>query len=158
MIYISLGSFCTDKDTTAFKEVAIIRHPRVGEYVFGFITSSVVLQVLVIYRFSSPNFVPKHSLIVLQLFSFSANISVTQFDILQFLEFLSTSDTRYHVFMCEFFGLFKRKLIFLSRSTITWLSLWLSALSTYQYSVSWLSTLSITFALVVWRMLFIAER
>ncbi|KAI5654523.1 hypothetical protein M9H77_31710 [Catharanthus roseus] len=33
-----------DKDTTAFKEVAIIRHPRVGEYVFGFITSSVVLQ------------------------------------------------------------------------------------------------------------------
>ncbi|KAL3504519.1 hypothetical protein ACH5RR_034360 [Cinchona calisaya] len=33
-----------DKNTTAFKEVAIIRHPRVGEYVFGFITSSVVLQ------------------------------------------------------------------------------------------------------------------
>ncbi|CDP11424.1 unnamed protein product [Coffea canephora] len=33
-----------DKNTTAFKEVAILRHPRVGEYVFGFITSSVILQ------------------------------------------------------------------------------------------------------------------
>jgi hypothetical protein len=39
--------FClTDQNTTAFKEVAIIRHPRVGEYAFGFITSNVVLQVL----------------------------------------------------------------------------------------------------------------
>ncbi|KAL7208441.1 hypothetical protein ACSBR1_030231 [Camellia fascicularis] len=34
-----------DQNTTAFKEVAIIRHPRIGEYAFGFITSSVVLQV-----------------------------------------------------------------------------------------------------------------
>ncbi|GMH24515.1 hypothetical protein Nepgr_026358 [Nepenthes gracilis] len=34
----------SDQNTTAFKEVAIIRHPRVGEYAFGFITSSVVLQ------------------------------------------------------------------------------------------------------------------
>uniref|UniRef100_A0A2P2M5N4 Protein LIKE COV 2 n=1 Tax=Rhizophora mucronata TaxID=61149 RepID=A0A2P2M5N4_RHIMU len=34
-----------DQNTTAFKEVAIIRHPRQGEYAFGFITSSVVLQV-----------------------------------------------------------------------------------------------------------------
>ncbi|XP_057468479.1 protein CONTINUOUS VASCULAR RING 1-like isoform X1 [Actinidia eriantha] len=33
-----------DQNTQAFKEVAIIRHPRIGEYVFGFITSSVVLQ------------------------------------------------------------------------------------------------------------------
>ncbi|XBI20454.1 hypothetical protein VPH35_061747 [Triticum aestivum] len=33
-----------DQNTTAFKEVAIIRHPRVGEYAFGFITSTVVLQ------------------------------------------------------------------------------------------------------------------
>ncbi|CAA2969777.1 LIKE COV 2 [Olea europaea subsp. europaea] len=33
-----------DQNTTAFKEVAIIHHPRVGEYAFGFITSSVVLQ------------------------------------------------------------------------------------------------------------------
>ncbi|RVW38292.1 Protein like COV 1 [Vitis vinifera] len=34
-----------DQNTQAFKEVAIIRHPRIGEYAFGFITSSVVLQV-----------------------------------------------------------------------------------------------------------------
>ncbi|KAE9600311.1 hypothetical protein Lal_00046023 [Lupinus albus] len=33
-----------DQNTRAFKEVAIIRHPRIGEYAFGFITSSVVLQ------------------------------------------------------------------------------------------------------------------
>ncbi|KAK9219968.1 hypothetical protein WN943_008615 [Citrus x changshan-huyou] len=33
-----------DQNTSAFKEVAIIRHPRLGEYAFGFITSSVVLQ------------------------------------------------------------------------------------------------------------------
>jgi hypothetical protein len=39
--------FNTDQNTTAFKEVAIIRHPRVGEYAFGFITSTVLLQVLI---------------------------------------------------------------------------------------------------------------
>ncbi|XP_078431833.1 protein LIKE COV 1-like isoform X2 [Wolffia australiana] len=33
-----------DQNTQAFKEVAIIRHPRIGEYALGFITSSVVLQ------------------------------------------------------------------------------------------------------------------
>ncbi|KAI4379417.1 hypothetical protein MLD38_005720 [Melastoma candidum] len=33
-----------DQNTQAFKEVAIIRHPRIGEYAFGFITSCVVLQ------------------------------------------------------------------------------------------------------------------
>lgn len=33
-----------DQNSKAFKEVAIIRHPRVGEYVFGFITSSLTLQ------------------------------------------------------------------------------------------------------------------
>ncbi|KAJ4832818.1 Protein LIKE COV 2 [Turnera subulata] len=33
-----------DQNTSAFKEVAIIRHPRVGEYAFGFITSTVILQ------------------------------------------------------------------------------------------------------------------
>lgn len=37
--------YITDQNTTAFKEVAIIRHPRLGEYAFGFITSTVVLQV-----------------------------------------------------------------------------------------------------------------
>ncbi|KAJ8485150.1 hypothetical protein OPV22_017635 [Ensete ventricosum] len=33
-----------DQNKQAFKEVAIIRHPRVGEYAFGFITSNVILQ------------------------------------------------------------------------------------------------------------------
>ncbi|KAL5202274.1 hypothetical protein ABZP36_013226 [Zizania latifolia] len=33
-----------DQNTTAFKEVAIISHPRVGEYAFGFITSTMILQ------------------------------------------------------------------------------------------------------------------
>jgi hypothetical protein len=47
----------TDQNSQAFKEVAIIRHPRVGEYALGFITSSVVLQVflnnstLVVFNF-----------------------------------------------------------------------------------------------------------
>lgn len=35
----------SDQNTTAFKEVAIIRDPRIGEYAFGFITSSVTLQL-----------------------------------------------------------------------------------------------------------------
>lgn len=33
-----------DQNSQAFKEVAIIRHPRIGEYAFGFITSTVILQ------------------------------------------------------------------------------------------------------------------
>lgn len=33
-----------DKTSHAFKEVAIIRHPRLGEYAFGFITSTVILH------------------------------------------------------------------------------------------------------------------
>ncbi|KAH7352454.1 hypothetical protein KP509_19G046000 [Ceratopteris richardii] len=33
-----------DQNSRAFKEVAIIRHPRVGEYAFGFITSSLTLR------------------------------------------------------------------------------------------------------------------
>ncbi|XP_020211519.1 protein LIKE COV 1 [Cajanus cajan] len=33
-----------DQNSNAFKEVAIIRHPRVGEYALGFITSSVILR------------------------------------------------------------------------------------------------------------------
>ncbi|KAM7516263.1 hypothetical protein LguiA_005846 [Lonicera macranthoides] len=33
-----------DQNLHAFKEVAIIRHPRVGEYALGFITSTVMLQ------------------------------------------------------------------------------------------------------------------
>ncbi|KAK8959358.1 hypothetical protein KSP40_PGU007073 [Platanthera guangdongensis] len=34
----------TDQSSQAFKEVAILRHPRIGEYAFGFITSTVTLQ------------------------------------------------------------------------------------------------------------------
>lgn len=33
-----------DQNTQAFKEVVIIRHPRIGEYAIGFITSAVILQ------------------------------------------------------------------------------------------------------------------
>ncbi|KAK3008661.1 hypothetical protein RJ639_015042 [Escallonia herrerae] len=33
-----------DQNSHAFKEVAIIRHPRLGEYAFGFITSTVILR------------------------------------------------------------------------------------------------------------------
>uniref|UniRef100_A0A7N0TS16 Protein LIKE COV 3 n=1 Tax=Kalanchoe fedtschenkoi TaxID=63787 RepID=A0A7N0TS16_KALFE len=43
-IYSQLGVDIFDENTTAFKEVAIISHPRVGEYAFGFITSYVTLQ------------------------------------------------------------------------------------------------------------------
>ncbi|KAH9669352.1 protein like cov 2 [Citrus sinensis] len=43
-LYEHLGFDIFDQNTTAFKEVAIIRHPRVGEYAFGFITSTVTLQ------------------------------------------------------------------------------------------------------------------
>ncbi|KAL0378402.1 UNVERIFIED_CONTAM: protein LIKE COV 2 [Sesamum radiatum] len=41
---ISFCNFLLDQNNTAFKEVAIICHPRVGEYAFGFITSTVLLQ------------------------------------------------------------------------------------------------------------------
>ncbi|KAL3527096.1 hypothetical protein ACH5RR_011752 [Cinchona calisaya] len=33
-----------DQNSQAFKEVAIVRHPRIGEYALGFITSTVILQ------------------------------------------------------------------------------------------------------------------
>ncbi|XP_011097111.1 protein LIKE COV 3 isoform X1 [Sesamum indicum] len=33
-----------DQSSKAFKEVAIIRHPHIGEYAFGFITSSIILR------------------------------------------------------------------------------------------------------------------
>ncbi|XP_047332713.1 protein LIKE COV 3-like [Impatiens glandulifera] len=33
-----------DQGSHAFKEVAIIKHPRIGEYAFGFITSTVILH------------------------------------------------------------------------------------------------------------------
>lgn len=33
-----------DENSRAFKEVAIIRHPQIGEYAFGFITSTILLH------------------------------------------------------------------------------------------------------------------
>ncbi|KMZ68772.1 Cov1 [Zostera marina] len=33
-----------DQNSNAFKEVVIIKHPRFGEYAFGFITSTVIIQ------------------------------------------------------------------------------------------------------------------
>ncbi|KAF5725994.1 hypothetical protein HS088_TW23G00731 [Tripterygium wilfordii] len=45
-----------DQNTQAFKEVAIIRHPRIGEYAFGFITSSVVLQIKFLKKLSQAHF------------------------------------------------------------------------------------------------------
>lgn len=43
-ITLKLFTYFTDQSSHAFKEVAIIRHPRIGEYALGFITSSVILQ------------------------------------------------------------------------------------------------------------------
>jgi len=40
------GLFFAYQNTRAFKEVAIIHHPHVGEYASGFITSSLVLPVV----------------------------------------------------------------------------------------------------------------
>ncbi|XP_057423652.1 protein CONTINUOUS VASCULAR RING 1-like [Lotus japonicus] len=33
-----------DQNSNAFKEVALVRHPRVGEYALGFITSTIILR------------------------------------------------------------------------------------------------------------------
>ncbi|CAI0420020.1 unnamed protein product [Linum tenue] len=38
------AAISSDQKSNAFKEVAIIRHPRNGEYAFGFITSTVLLR------------------------------------------------------------------------------------------------------------------
>lgn len=43
LLNIGFGNHCADQNSNAFKEVAIIRHPRIGEYAFGFITSSTVI-------------------------------------------------------------------------------------------------------------------
>ncbi|KAI5588577.1 hypothetical protein POPTR_005G124100v4 [Populus trichocarpa] len=43
-IYAHFGVNIFDQSSNAFKEVAIIRHPRHGEYAFGFITSIVILR------------------------------------------------------------------------------------------------------------------
>ncbi|KAL9330523.1 hypothetical protein ACSQ67_000133 [Phaseolus vulgaris] len=47
-IYVASKQISTaispDQSSNAFKEVAIIRHPRHGEYALGFITSSIILR------------------------------------------------------------------------------------------------------------------
>jgi type II secretory pathway component PulF len=45
LITVSLLLLRVDQKTQAFKEVVIIRHPRLGEYVIGFNTYRLVLQV-----------------------------------------------------------------------------------------------------------------
>jgi hypothetical protein len=40
----TLAVSCSDQNSRAFKEVVIIRHPRIGEYALGFITSTVTLR------------------------------------------------------------------------------------------------------------------
>ncbi|XP_009419711.2 protein LIKE COV 1-like [Musa acuminata AAA Group] len=38
------GAISPDQSSRAFKEVVILRHPRIGEYAIGFITSTVILR------------------------------------------------------------------------------------------------------------------
>ena len=51
----------TYQNTSAFKKVAIISHPRAGECAFGFITSSMILQVLVYAQRSTDGFMASTS-------------------------------------------------------------------------------------------------
>ena len=43
--------FFIDYNTTTFKNVTIIHHPRVGQYAFGFFTSTITLQALFSFSF-----------------------------------------------------------------------------------------------------------
>ncbi|CAN0900136.1 Protein CONTINUOUS VASCULAR RING 1 [Linum grandiflorum] len=62
-----------DQNTQAFKEVAIIRHPRIGEYAFGFITSSVTLQNYAGDEELCCVYVPTNHLYIGDIFLVSAN-------------------------------------------------------------------------------------
>ncbi|KAI3439633.1 uncharacterized protein J3R85_004463 [Psidium guajava] len=62
-----------DQTSNAFKEVAIIRHPRIGEYAFGFITSSVILQRNVGEEELTCVYVPSNHLYIGDLFLISSN-------------------------------------------------------------------------------------
>ncbi|KAK4860587.1 hypothetical protein QYF36_026775 [Acer negundo] len=62
-----------DQNSNAFKEVAIIRHPRVGEYAIGFITSAVVLQTSEGEEELCCVYVPTNHLYVGDLFLISSN-------------------------------------------------------------------------------------
>ncbi|CAN1215158.1 Protein CONTINUOUS VASCULAR RING 1, partial [Linum perenne] len=72
-IYAQLGINIFDQNTQAFKEVAIIRHPRIGEYAFGFITSSVTLQNYAGDEELCCVYVPTNHLYIGDIFLVSAN-------------------------------------------------------------------------------------
>lgn len=44
LLMIVIAIACPDENSHAFKEVAIVKHPRIGEYALGFITSTVILR------------------------------------------------------------------------------------------------------------------
>ncbi|WOK99319.1 protein LIKE COV 1-like [Canna indica] len=62
-----------DQNKQAFKEVVIIRHPRLGEYAFGFITSTVTLQSYTGEEELSCVYVPTNHLYVGDIFLVSSN-------------------------------------------------------------------------------------
>ncbi|CAL0312487.1 unnamed protein product [Lupinus luteus] len=67
-----------DQNSQAFKEVAIIRHPRVGEYAFGFITSSVVLQSGWLFFGGSASIFPRTIFILVIYFLSTRRMSLDQ--------------------------------------------------------------------------------
>ncbi|KAK9113125.1 hypothetical protein Scep_020644 [Stephania cephalantha] len=62
-----------DQNSNAFKEVAIIRHPRVGEYAFGFITSTVILQRAASEEELCCVYVPSNHLYIGDIFLINSN-------------------------------------------------------------------------------------
>ncbi|KAJ4701920.1 hypothetical protein OWV82_025087 [Melia azedarach] len=62
-----------DQNSRAFKEVAVIRHPRIGEYAFGFITSTVVLQTSMGDEELCCVYVPSNHLYIGDMFLVSSN-------------------------------------------------------------------------------------
>ncbi|XP_078177013.1 protein LIKE COV 1-like [Carex rostrata] len=61
-----------DQKTQAFKEVVIIRHPRIGEYAIGFITSTLVLQSYSVEEELCCIFIPTNHLFVGDMFLVSS--------------------------------------------------------------------------------------
>ncbi|KAJ4770155.1 hypothetical protein LUZ62_054412 [Rhynchospora pubera] len=61
-----------DQKTQAFKEVVIIRHPRLGEYAIGFITSTLVLQSYSVDEELCCVFIPTNHLYVGDIFLVSS--------------------------------------------------------------------------------------
>ncbi|CAJ2676222.1 unnamed protein product [Trifolium pratense] len=102
-----------DQNSQAFKEVAIIRHPRVGEYALGFITSSVVLQTYSGDEELCCVYVPTNHLYIGDIFLVNTkdvlrpNLSVREGIVLQKLSFLEACQCRrsyqhlIHMFRCK---------------------------------------------------------